>query len=230
MAAELTVIVPTLNAEDDLPRCLEALIEGVTGGLIRELIVSDGGSDDATPAIAREAGAVLISGAASRGGQLRRAGLVAQGQWLLILHADSVCDPGWSEAVAQHLQSSDRAACFRLGFRARGAMPALVAGWANLRSRAFGLPYGDQGLLIRRADYDAVGGYRDQPLMEDVALVCALKDPPMLLDARVVTGAGRYQSEGWLRRGARNLWTLARYFGGADPVALAQAYQRRRPE
>ncbi len=230
MAAELSVIVPTLNAEDDLPRTLEALIEGVTYGLIRELIVSDGGSGDATGAIARAAGAVLITGAASRGGQLRRAGLIAQGQWLLFMHADTGLEPGWAEAVARHLQGSDRAACFRLGFRARGAMPALVAGWANLRSRALGLPYGDQGLLIRRAAYDAAGGYPDQPLMEDVALVRALQQPPLLLNARAVTGAGRYQNQGWLRCGTRNLWTLARYFGGADPVALAEAYQRRRPK
>ena len=159
MPAELSVIVPTLNAADELPRCLEALMEGVMGGVICELIVTDGGSEDATQDIAREAGAVLVSGAPSRGGQLRRAGSVARGDWLLVLHADTELAPGWSEAVLAHMHTSTGPACFRLAFRASGIMPFLVAGWANLRSRVFGLPYGDQGLLMTRAAYDMAGGY-----------------------------------------------------------------------
>ncbi len=227
MAAQLSVIIPTLNAAPVLPACLGALFEGVSAGLIRELIVSDGGSGDATHAIAREAGAVLITGAPSRGGQLRRAGSLARGRWMLFLHADTVLDPGWSDAVAHHIATEDRAAAFRLAFAARGVMPGLVAGWANLRTRAFGLPFGDQGLVISRALYDRVGGYPDQPLMEDVALVWALKQPPLLLGARAVTDAGHYRQGGWLRRGAGNLWRQARYVAGADPARLARGYRRR---
>jgi rSAM/selenodomain-associated transferase 2 len=227
MAAELSVIIPTLNAESELPACLGALFEGVTAGLICELIVSDGGSGDATHAIAREAGAVLITGAPSRGGQLRRAGALARGRWMLFVHADTVLEPGWSAAVARHVASEERAAAFRLAFAVRGLMPAWVAGWANLRARAFGLPYGDQGLVISRVLYERVGGYPDQPLMEDVAMVWALKSPPLLLPVRAVTDAGQYQRRGWLRRGAGNLWRQMRYAAGVDPENLVPGYRHR---
>jgi len=105
-------------------------------------------------------------------------------------------------------------------------MPAWFAGWANLRSSLFGLPYGDQGLLMRRVAYDRAGGYPDQPLMEDVALVRTLHRPLAGLPVRALTSAERYRRAGWIRRGARNLWTLARYFSGADPAVLAAAYRR----
>lgn len=225
MPAKISIIIPTLNAETSLPRCLEALMEGLPAGLIRELIISDGGSGDATCAIADEAGATLISGPASRGGQLRRGCGAAQGDWLLVLHADTVLAPGWSGIVADHIAASGQGACFRLAFNAPGLAPAWIAGWANLRSRWFGLPYGDQGLLLRRGMYARAGGYPDQPLMEDVALVRALPQL-VVLPVRAVTGAERYQRGGWMRRGARNLWTLLRYFAGADPARLAESYRR----
>jgi hypothetical protein len=120
----------------------------------------------------------------------------------------------------------DRVGYFRLAFKARGILPGFVAGWANLRSRVFGLPYGDQGLLVRRDVLEAVGGVPDLALMEDVALARALRRQLVMLDAEARTSAARYQRQGWFRRGARNLWTLARYFAGVDPERLAQAYRR----
>ncbi|WP_170426518.1 TIGR04283 family arsenosugar biosynthesis glycosyltransferase [Ruegeria arenilitoris] len=224
MPAPISIVIPTLNAGDSLPATLGALMEGLHAGLIRELIVSDGGSTDQTVEIADEAGAEIVTGPPSRGGQLAQGCAAAKGEWLLVLHADTVLQEGWSKSVGDHL-STGAPAAFRLSFRASGFAPAWVAGWANLRSRLFGLPYGDQGLLIPRAMYQKVGGYRDQPLMEDVALVRRLRGIT-LLPSRAFTSADRYQRAGWLRRGARNLWTLTRYFLGADPERLAQAYRR----
>lgn len=224
MPAPVSIVIPTLNAEAELPAALEHLMEGLAAGLIRELVISDGGSTDATRAIAEAAGAEWITGAPSRGGQLRRGCAAAQGDWLLVLHADTHLEAGWSAAVSQHLQEGQGSpACFHLRFRARGLMPAWVAGWANLRSRLFGLPYGDQGLLIRRDIYEAAGGYPDQVLMEDVALARRLRRLTLLPGA-ALTSAARYQRAGWLRRGARNLWTLMRYFLGATPDSLAKSY------
>jgi len=226
MRAPISVVIPILNAQSSLPGCLAALMEGVEAGLIRELIVSDGGSTDAGPALAEASGAVLVTGAASRGGQLRRGCAAAAGDWLLVLHADSWLDAGWSDPVRAHLPGG-QAGYFRLRFRARGAMPRLVAGWANLRARLFGLPYGDQGLLIPRALYDRAGGFADQPLMEDVAMARALRGQLARIDARIATGAERYLRDGWLRRGARNLGTLLRYLLGADPKTLLRRYNGR---
>jgi rSAM/selenodomain-associated transferase 2 len=225
MRAPITVIIPTLNAEQSLAACLEALMEGLKAGLIRELIVSDGGSTDATGATAQAWGAEVLSGPASRGGQLRRACAKANAEWMLIIHADTILQPGWTKSVRGHLNHPEQAAWFKLRFDQQGIAAQIVAGWANLRSR-FGLPYGDQGLLISSARYARVGGYPDIPLMEDVALARALKGKLKGFDIAVVTSAERYAHQGWLRRGLRNLWTLLRYFAGADAQRLASHYRR----
>jgi rSAM/selenodomain-associated transferase 2 len=199
-------------------------MEGLDAGLIRELIVSDGGSSDATGAVAQAWGAEVIEGQASRGGQLRRGCNAAKGEWLLILHADTILQPGWSETVRRHITSTSSAGWFKLRFNAGGMAASIVAGWANLRSRA-GLPYGDQGLLVSHALYEQVGGYQDQPLMEDVALALRLRRNLMPLNGYAITSADKYQRNGWVRQGAKNLWTLLRYFAGRDAEILAKSYR-----
>ncbi|MEM8957197.1 MAG: TIGR04283 family arsenosugar biosynthesis glycosyltransferase [Pseudomonadota bacterium] len=228
MPAPLSVVIPTLNAADGLRDCFEALYEGLFDGLIREVVISDGGSCDATTAIAAELGARVVSGPAGRGGQLCRGCAAARAPWLMILHADTRLRPGWADAVAEHMaKAPDHAGYFWLRFDRPGGAPAMVAGWANLRSRWLGLPYGDQGMVVRRDLLDRVGGYPDLPLMEDVALARALRGRLRPLGHVAVTSAERYVAEGWIRRGARNLWCLTRYGLGADPEALGRAYRRK---
>lgn len=223
MPAKLSIVIPTLNAEDGLARSLPALAEGLTAGLIRDLVISDGGSQDATLRIAEAAGANLVTGPASRGGQLRRGAEAAAGTWLFFLHADTVLPPGWADDVHAHL-SQDRPAWCQLRFDHGGLPARIVAGWANVRARAFSLPYGDQGLLISRVDYDDVGGFQDQPLMEDVAIARALGRRLMPLPVTVTTSSEKYIRDGWFRRGGRNFGLLARYLAGADPNRLAGRY------
>ena len=224
MRAPISVVIPTLNAEAGLSNCLTALMEGLDAGLIRELIVTDGGSHDAALTLAQAWGAQVVSGDASRGGQLRRGCAKAQADWLLVLHADTRLAPGWTDPVIAHL-CGQQAGWFKLRFDHGGLPARFVAGWANMRSR-FGLPYGDQGLLIPLKLYQAVGGYPDQPLMEDVALALLLKGKLTGLNATAVTSADRYRRSGWIRRGARNLWTLMRYLAGATPAKLAADYSK----
>jgi rSAM/selenodomain-associated transferase 2 len=226
MPAPITVIIPTLDAEATLNRCLMSLLPGVEAGLIRELIVCDGGSADGTVALAKAWGAKVLVTTASRGGQLARGCDAAAGEWLLVLHADTGLAADWVGAAAEHI-GGNTAGWFRLAFERGGVAGRLVAGWANLRSRLFQLPYGDQGLLLPAALYRSVGGYPDQPLMEDVALARALRGRLRMIDTVAVTSPARYRREGWSRRGARNLWLLLRYLMGADPARLASRYQRR---
>ena len=149
MRAPLSIVIPTLNASEALPACLAALIEGLNAGILREVIISDGGSNDATQRIAESAGAQVITGPPGRGGQLRRGVEAAQGAWVLVLHADTNLAPGWSEVVADRLAGSENQAFYGdLAFDRGGVPGAVVARWANLRSRFFGLPYGDQGLSL----------------------------------------------------------------------------------
>ncbi len=138
------------------------------------------------------------------------------------------CRPG-VDAAGDAVADTGRAAVFRLRFDSAGVPGRLVAGWANLRTRLFGLPYGDQCLLIPRVLYDTVGGFPDIPLMEDVAMARALRGRIDLLPAHAITDASRYQGEGWMRRGGRNLWTLARYFAGVSPERLVRGYEGDQP-
>ena len=223
MRARLSVIVPVLDAAPDLPNLLAGLMEGVEAGLIRELILSDGGSSDATAAIAEDVGALWCVGPPSRGGQLARGAAMAKGDWLFFLHADSMLPRGWSAAVLAQMDDG-RPGYARLGFADGGLRGRIVSGWANLRARAFALPYGDQGLLISRGDYDAVGGFEDIPLMEDVAMSRALGRRLAMMPITLRTGAARYKKRGWFRQGARNLSLLLRYLAGACPEDLRRRY------
>jgi len=94
-----------------------------------------------------------------------------------------------------------------------------------LRSSVLGLPFGDQGLILSRNEYDRAGGYPDQPLMEDVALVLALTPKIRRLRSRAFTDAEKYKADGWVRRGAQNILMLLRYFGGTSAEALSREYQ-----
>ncbi|MBO9479434.1 TIGR04283 family arsenosugar biosynthesis glycosyltransferase [Shimia sp. R11_0] len=227
MRAPLSVIIATLNAEAELPACLSALYEAVPAGLLRELIVVDGGSSDQTCLIADEAGATILRAAPSRGGQLKMGAEAAKGDWFLFLHADTILEDGWTEVIQKSLLRPDTAAYFALAFRNSGFAGNCVAKWANFRSVAFGLPYGDQGLLISRSLYNEVGGYQDIPLMEDVAISLKLGRKRLSgIPCHANTSAEKYQSQGWLRRGRRNLWMLTRYLLGVTPERLAKEYRR----
>lgn len=226
MRAPLTIVIPTLNTAPEFAQLLPQLMEGLDAGILRELILSDGGSDDDIAQLAEGIGATFIAGPAGRGGQLGRGADAAQSTWLLFLHADSRLPPNWSQIVMDHIKGPRGPAAFRLAFDAKGAAPKITAAWANLRSQIFGLPYGDQGLLISRDAYEAAGGYPDIPLMEDVALVRALPKITCL-NGVITTSAARYVRRGWMPRGSLNLLILVRYLLGASPERLARRYQRK---
>lgn len=228
MSAPVSVIIPTLNAADRIGPCLGAVAEALTSGILREVILTDGGSSDAIEAVAEAVGARLIRGARGRGHQLARGAEAAKGTWLLFLHADTVLGHGWVAAVQRHMQMApDRAGWFRLRFDEETAPARAVARWANLRSGALGLPYGDQALLVPARLYRKVGGHPQIPLMEDVALARALRGRLRPLAAEAVTSAERYRRDGWLKRGGRNLSTLALWRLGVPPHKLAERYERR---
>jgi rSAM/selenodomain-associated transferase 2 len=227
MPAPLSIIIPTLNAAADLPATTEALLSGATSGLVREMVITDGGSSDETLDAAKELGAVTVTGPPGRGGQLARGVAASKGAWLLLVHADTHLSDGWEETVYDHMNSHPgKAGYFRLRFRASGLAPKIVAGGANLRSRCLGLPYGDQGLLIARETLAEVGGIPEVPLMEDVVLARALKGRLRELDGEARTSAARYAKDGWIKRTIRNLGTLMRFFLGASPEDLKRRYEK----
>jgi len=225
MVAPLSVVIPTLDAARVLPETAGALMPGLTEGLIRELIVSDGGSSDDTLKVARALGAVTLEGPPGRGGQIARGVEASSADWLLILHADTHLGPGWTDAAWRHVEAGQNmAGYFRLAFRAEGLAPKLVAMGANFRSRWLGLPYGDQGLLLPRHLLVDIGGVPEVPLMEDVILARRLRRLKRPLNAEARTSADRYHRDGWAHRVVRNLWILARFRLGAPPERLMREY------
>ena len=216
----LSVVIPTLNAAGTLGACLEH----VAGA--GELVVADGGSTDVTLAIAERQGARIVRSERGRGIQLGAGAQAASGDWLLFLHADTLLGQGWREAVKRHLsEAPDAAASFELRLSDPAWQARLVERAVGIRVRLLGLPYGDQGLLVPRALYEAVGGYRPLPLMEDVDLVRRIGRRRLRpLGEPAWTSAARWQRDGWARRSARNLACLALWRLGMPAERVERLY------
>ena len=197
---------------------------------------------------------VWVYGPPGRGGQLNAGAARAEGRWLWFVHADSTLPAGFPALFRQFdaggLEPSvDSERQPASPARAAGAArPAVVGGsfrfaldsaawqarvWERgvaLRVAVLGLPYGDQGLFVRRAVFERMGGFRPIPLMEDVEFVGRLKREGRILHLKVkiVTSARRWEREGWWRRTSRNLSLLALYYVGISPEHLARRYERKK--
>jgi rSAM/selenodomain-associated transferase 2 len=225
----LSIVIPALDVAGTLPDTLAALEEGRRAGLVAEVILVDGASSDDTVGVAAGAGARIVeAGAPGRGRQLVAGAAAARGEWLLFLHADTRLAPGWAEQATRVLSDPatvERASYFRLRLDDPAPQARLIERLANWRARRLGLPYGDQGLLIARAFYEGLGGFRPLPLMEDVELVRRIGRRRLVaLDGEAVTSAARYRRDGWWARPLRNLTLLTLYFLGLPPSWLRRLY------
>jgi len=222
----ITVIIPTLNAARHLPATFLSIFDAAVDGFVSEVIVSDGGSEDKTRAIADDAGATVIAGERGRGQQLRAGAEAAKKPWLLFLHADTALEKGWAGEVQAFMKKGeDAAAAFRFRFADSGFKPRLLESAVALRCKLFALPYGDQGLLISRKLYNAVGGFAPIPLMEDVDFAHRLgRRRIVMLKTAAVTSAERFRRDGYFRRSLSNLSCLMSYYRGVPPERLAERY------
>lgn len=215
----ISVVIPTLNAESHLAATFAALIPAVVDGLVREVIVADGGSTDGTLRIAESAGADIVRSAPGRGQQLIVGAEAARSPWLFFLHADTALEPGWEReayAFIERVDSGQRpvaAAAFRFKLDDMGIRPRLVETGTALRCALFRLPYGDQGLLIPKQLYSQIGGYQPLPLMEDVDIIRRIgRRRTVMLNNHAVTSAKRYRQDGYAARISRNLFCLSLYY------------------
>lgn len=218
----LTVIIPTLNAAHLLPGCLSVLDR------LDEVVIADGGSSDATIKIASQFGAKIVTAPRGRGTQMEAGSRRATNEWLLFLHADTILEPGWRSESAKFISdatNAERAAAFRFVLNdespAARRLEAIVA-W---RCRWLGLPYGDQGLLIRQEFYNKLGGFQSLPLMEDVDIVRRIgRNRLTILASGARTSAARWRRDGWYIRSIRNLACLALYYLGLPPRIIRRLY------
>ncbi|WP_171970216.1 TIGR04283 family arsenosugar biosynthesis glycosyltransferase [Falsiroseomonas frigidaquae] len=218
----LSVIIPALNAAASLPATLAAL-----GDAPAEVLVVDGCSTDATVQAAGTAR--ILHAPRGRGGQLAAGIAAAEGPWLLLLHADTRLAPDWEIAVRAAMADPGRAHHFRFVLDDPSPQARRLERAVAWRSRALGLPYGDQGLLIHKGLLAAVGGMKALPLMEDVDLARRLGRARLAaMPAAAITSAVRWQRDGWWRRSARNLTCLGLFYLGVPPGIIARIYTGRR--
>lgn len=216
----LTIVVPVLNEAAGIAAALAALAPLRAAG--HEVIVVDGGSGDATAALAAPLADRVLAAPAGRARQMNAGAAAARGEALLFLHADTFLPPDAAALVAGALR--DRA-WGRFDVRIEGGAGFLrVIAWGmNLRSRLTGIATGDQALFVRHA---AFRGFPEIALMEDIAFSKAMKrvSPPACLRARVRTSGRRWERHGVLRT-VFLMWRLRlAYFLGASPELLARRY------
>jgi rSAM/selenodomain-associated transferase 2 len=222
---KLSIVMPVLNEAASLPGAMQAL------GALRqrgvEVVVVDGGSTDGTLALARVAADAATTSPRGRARQMNAGAGLARADVLLFLHADTQLPPDADLLVFAALAAGADWGRFDVRISGRHPMLRVVAALMNLRSRATGIATGDQAMFIRRSTFDAVQGFPDQPLMEDVELSARLRrvSAPACLRQKVTTSGRRWERHG-LWRTIVLMWRLRwRYWRGVSPAVLAQAYR-----
>jgi rSAM/selenodomain-associated transferase 2 len=223
----LSIVLPVLDEAGRLEDVLAELACRCPGA---DVIVVDGGSRDGSPDIAaRVPGLQVVSSARGRARQMNRGATAATGDVLLFLHADTRLPPDAVDAIEQALRDPAVAyGRFDVTFDNPRPVFRMIAGLMNLRSRVTGICTGDQGIFVRRAAFERLGGYPEIALMEDVELTRRLKRLGRLapLALRVTTSARRWERNGVARTIAL-MWTLRLlYFCGAGPDRLHRWYYR----
>jgi rSAM/selenodomain-associated transferase 2 len=223
-AVALSVIIPTLDEEERIGRTIErAFAAGAA-----EVIVSDGGSRDATVAVAQKHGARIVTEATIRSRQLNRGAEAAAHDALIFLHADTLLPSGAADAVVAAIEAGHQFGGFRIGFIEPGWRLRYVAFMVNARTRLTSAPWGDQAQFADRRAFLEAGGYReDLPLMEDYELAIRMKRiaRPVILPLAVSTSGRRFLTRGVIRSSVINWWIIAGYHLGISPARLARWYR-----
>ena len=224
-AQTISIVIPTINEAENLPRTLA----GVADRRDIELIIVDGGSTDSTCSIAERFGAKVLRSPLGRGMQLNVGAQAASGSILLFLHADTRLPSDFPELVRQSLeQTSVVAGAFRLRIDDPRRSLRIVEWGVDLRSRRLHLPYGDQALFLRKNTFDQIGGFPDWPLLEDVEIVRRLRRRGriVIVPTAVLTSARRWNRLGVVCTTVLNQIIILLYRFGMSPHRLAAWYHR----
>jgi rSAM/selenodomain-associated transferase 2 len=220
----LSVIIPCLNEEKRLLDCIRSAQRLNPF----EVIVVDGGSRDRTVELAEREGARVIKTSRGRGIQLQEGASASKGEILLFLHADSVIKEEID--LKAYIRDGFIGGFFRLRFDDPSLSFRLIEFFANMRSRLFKLPYGDQAIFVKKEVFQKIGGFRPYPFLEDIDLVLRLRKMGKLisLDIPVVVSPRR------LKRGfpfspillsIRNVIIVLLYILGISPFKLIKLYR-----
>ena len=224
MTPLVSIVVPMRNEIG----AIEGLLSHLGGwrALGCEVVIVDGQSSDGSAEAARAAGFGVIDSAPGRARQMNEGARAALGSMLLFLHADTTLPPNALDEIARVRGDGIGWGRFDVRIAGKPFMLRLVAAMINVRSRLTGIATGDQAIFVARDLFKAVGGFPDQPLMEDIEISHRLRAHarPACLSARVTTSGRRWESRGvW--RTILLMWRLRRaYWRGVPAEVLAQAY------
>jgi rSAM/selenodomain-associated transferase 2 len=220
-ALRLGIVVPTLNEESALPRMLPRAL-----ATCDEVVVSDGGSSDATQAVASRLGARVVAGPPGRGAQLNRGAAATSADLLLFVHADTLLPLSAAATVRAAVAGGAVGGAFLLRFDDPRASLRLGSWLINQRTRLTHLPLGDQAHFVTRAAFLQLGGYREWPILEDLDFSCRLKraGPTAIVADPVTTAARRFVQKGIVRTVANNWLIWGLYVLGVSPHRLARLY------
>lgn len=222
----LSIIIPVLNEEATIARVLGRL-QPLREDSRCEIILVDGGSSDATLAIAKPLVDQLLQAQAGRALQMNRGAQSAQGEWLLFLHADTQLPDNFYHLMFSQLEEASSGwGRFDLRLSGRHWLFRLIERMINLRSRISGIATGDQAIFVRAEQFRAIGGFAVIPLMEDVDFSRRIKrlGSPVCIKTPAVTSSRRWEQQGilatvWL------MWKLRfLYFLGVSPERLVEEY------
>ena len=222
--AKISVIIPCLNEEEHILATLAAVRTGVNV----QIVVVDGGSEDKTCDVVRSEDVILVEGVRGRGAQLNAGADHADGDILLFLHADTRVPLGFDTWIRRVMSEGRcRAGAFQLSIDGESRALRRVEWLTALRCRWFRLPYGDQGIFFQKAFFEELGGFPQQPLMEDFSLVRDAKRRAgfEMLPVSVVTSARRWEKLDAFRTTVLNQWIILAYWLGVPPERLAKWYR-----
>ncbi|MEM9646624.1 MAG: TIGR04283 family arsenosugar biosynthesis glycosyltransferase [Planctomycetota bacterium] len=222
LPSDISIVIPTLNEAQTLSASLQSARENDP----REIIVCDGGSTDATVEIAHRCGAShVVSSIPGRGIQLNAASTFATGDVILFLHADSLIGPETLHQICD-LDAEFVWGAARQKIESSSTVYRVLEFGNNLRVRWCKMAFGDQAIFVKRDAFKRVGGFAEQPLMEDVELSRSLRklDRPRLIEGPVVTSARRWQRRGVIRQTLLNWKIQLAYKLGMDPETLKGWY------
>ncbi len=224
---KLSIVIPMLNEAAGIEAALTLLQPLRETGV--EIIVVDGGSHDNSVALATPLVDKLLTSDPGRARQMNLGAEHANAPTLLFLHADTRLPEGASKLITQALEASAWGR-FDIQLEGKSRWLPIVSRMMNLRSRLSGIATGDQSLFLRRESFDAVGGFPDQPLMEDIELSKQLKmlSPPVCLRTKVVSSGRRWDQFGACKT-IYLMWRLRyRYWRGVSATQLAKEYRNAR--
>ncbi len=225
MTQMISVIIPTLNEASTLENCLKS----VRTRFNFEKIVVDGGSDDSTVEIARNYNCIVEATESGRARQMNLGAMRASGEILLFLHADTTLPDKWAEAVLEILRE-DGVVCgaFALSISENLRGLYLIELISNFRSRVLNMPYGDQAFFMTKQSFNMIGGFPDQPIMEDFEFIRRLgKQGKIRISALSVNTSGRrWKKLGLLRTTLINQIVIAAYYLGFSPNRLRKLYDK----